>query len=158
MVLTDIDDSTRTGIIILRPNSSWSWRANVLFLSIFMGVSLSIAFGFLLAGAWVVMPYSLLEIAVITYCIHYCVRQCSRQEVITISDHEVRIESGIQTPSRQQTFQRMWAKFFVQRPRRPWETLTLSIRSHGKETEIGSFLSRRDKDDLVYELKRVVPA
>ena len=141
MVLTDIDDSTRTGIIILRPNSSWSWRANVLFLSIFMGVSLSIAFGFLLAGAWVVMPYSLLEIAVITYCIHYCVRQCSRQEVITISDHEVRIESGIQTPSRQQTFQRMWAKFFVQRPRRPWETLTLSIRSHGMEIEFGCFLS-----------------
>ena len=157
MVLTDIDDNSRTGTIILRPNSSWSWRANVIFLSFFMGVSLTIAVGFMIAGAWVIMPYSILEVTVVGLCIHYCVRQCSRQEVITISDFEVKIESGIREPSKAQTFQRMWAKFFVTRPRRPWESATLSIRSHGHETEIGSFLSSTDKDDLVSQLKRVVP-
>ena len=70
MVVAEIDDNSRTGIIILRPNNSWSWRANVLFLSVLMGVSMSIAFGFLLAGAWVVLPFSLLEMAVVAYCIY----------------------------------------------------------------------------------------
>ena len=157
MVLTDIDDNTQTGVIVLRPNNSWGWRANVVFLSVFMGVSLTIGTGFLIAGAWVVLPFSLLEISVVGYCLYYCVRQCSRQEVITVSDHEVMIETGIRQPTEARTFQRMWAKFFVTSPRRPWEDKTLSIRSHGIETEIGSFLSREDKDALVKQLRRVIP-
>ncbi len=158
MILADIDDQNRTGVIILRPNHSWSWRANVLFLSVLMGVSLSIAFGFLMAGAWVILPFSVLEMAVVALCIHYCVKQCSRQEVITISDHEVRIESGIRVATNAETYQRMWAKFFVQKPKHPWDPASLVIRSHGRELEIGSFLNRRDKHDLVKMLKRVVPA
>lgn len=157
MVLTDIDDTTNTGVIVLRPNHSWSWRANVLFLSVFMGVSLAIGMGFLLAGAWVIMPYSLLEITVVGLCIHYCVKQCSRQEVITVTDHEVTIESGVKKPAKSQRFNRMWSKFFVQKPSRPWDSMILGIRSHGIETEIGSFLNRSDKDDLVSQLRRVVP-
>jgi uncharacterized membrane protein len=158
MILTDIDDSNKTGVIVLRPNNSWSWRANVLFLSVLMGVSISIATGFLIAGAWLVMPFTLLELTVVTLCLHYCVRQCARQEVIIVSDHKVLIESGIRRPTNRQIFHRMWAKFFVQKPKHPWDPLTLSIRSHGKELEIGSFLNRRDKQDLINELKRVVPA
>jgi uncharacterized membrane protein len=158
MVVTEIDEASRTGIIILRPNHSWSWKANVLFLSILMGVSLSIATGFLMAGAWVIMPFSILEMTVVALCIHYCVRQCARQEVIIISDSEVKIERGINRPSQQESFQRMWAKFFVRSPNHPWDPVKLSIRSHGIESEIGSFLSRRDKHNLISQLKRVVPA
>jgi len=155
MILTDIDDETRTGVIILQPNHSWSWRANVVFLSILMAVSMSIAFGFLIAGAWVILPFSILEMTALAFCIHYCVKQCSRQEVITISDNEVVIQRGINSPSEQQSFTRMWAKFFVQPPRRRWDPVLLFIRSHGKELEIGSFLNSSDKNHLVSQLKRV---
>ena len=157
MIVADIDENSHTGIIILRPNNSWNWRANLLFLFILMAVSLSIAFGFLMAGAWVILPFSILELSVVAYCIYYCARQCSRQEVITISDFEVRIERGTRKPAAKETFQRMWAKFFVQTPRHPWDPVGLTIRSHGRESEIGSFLSRTDKRDLVSMLKRVVP-
>ena len=158
MIVTDIDDQTRTGVIILQPNHSWSWRANVLFLSILMGVSLTIGFGFLMAGAWLVLPFSILEMAVVAYCIHYCVKQCARQEVIIVSDYEVKIEQGVKTPASERTFQRMWAKFFVERPKHPWYPMSLFIRSHGQELEIGSFLNSRDKQTLVSQLKRVIPA
>ena len=154
MVLTEIDDSANTGVIVHRPNNSWSWRANISFLSVFMGVSLTIAFGFVLTAAWVILSFSLLEIAILGACIHHCVRQCSRQEAITVTDHEITIESGIRKPLNQKTFKRTWAKFFVSKP---WEIPTLSIRSHGEETKIGSFLIQRDKDDLVSQLRRVVP-
>lgn len=158
MVVTDIDETSRTGIIILRPNHSWSWRANVLFLSVLMVVSMTIAIGFLFAGAWVILPFSLLEMTVVAFCIHYSVKQCKRQEVITISDYEVKIEQGIRGPSHVQTFIRMWATWFVQKPRHPWDPVSLVIRSHGQELEIGSFLNRRDKTDLVSQLKKVTPA
>ncbi len=86
MVLTDIDDETQTGVIVLRPNNSWGWRANVVFL---FGLHGCIADHpenrFSNRGrAWVVLPFSLLEISVVGYCLYYCVRQCS-PEVITVS-------------------------------------------------------------------------
>ena len=93
MILTDIDDMRHTGVIVLRPNNSWSWRANVLFLTAFMVLSLVISTGFLMAGAWVILPFSLLEIIIVGSCIYYSVNQCSRQEVITVTDHEVKIEA-----------------------------------------------------------------
>jgi len=158
MVVTDIDETSRTGTIILRPNHSWSWRANVLFLCILMVVSMTIALGFLFAGAWVILPFSILEMTVVAFCIHYSVKQCKRQEVITISDYEVKIEQGIRGPSHVQTFIRMWATWFVQKPPHPWDPVSLVIRSHGQELEIGSFLNRRDKTDLVSQLKKVTPA
>ena len=157
MILTEIDDATNTGVIVLRPNKSWSWHANIVFLCVFMAISLAISTGFLLAGAWLILPFSILEISFVSACLYYCVRQCSRQEVITVSNHEVIIEAGVSRPNNQKTFQRAWAKFFVQKPQRPWETTKLSIRSHGQSTEIGSFLNRTDKEDLVSQLRRVVP-
>ena len=158
MVVTDINETSRTGTIILRPNHSWSWRANVLFLSVLMGLSMTIALGFLLAGAWVILPFSILEMTAVALCIHYCVKQCKRQEVITISDYEVKIEQGIEGPSNVRTFIRVWATWHVQKPRHPWDPASLVIRSHGQEMEIGSFLNRRDKTDLVSQLKKVTPA
>ncbi|MEX2327743.1 MAG: DUF2244 domain-containing protein [Pseudomonadales bacterium] len=156
MVKADIDDCAHTGRIILKPNASLRWRANLCLLYTLMGISLSIGFGFLLLGAWLVLPYSLLEMAFLALCMTYCVRQCNRQEVITISEHEVLIERGISGPSEHWNYQRMWAKFMVKAPRHPWDPAVVAIRSHGKELEIGSFLSRRDKSALIEQLRRVV--
>jgi hypothetical protein len=85
MVVTDINETSRTRTIILRPNPSWSWRPNVFFLAILMDVSMTIAFGFLFIGARIILPFSILKMTVVVLCIHYCVKQRKRQEVITIS-------------------------------------------------------------------------
>lgn len=156
MVKADIDDLAHTGRIILKPNASWSWRANLYLLYTLMGISVSIGFGFLLLGAWLILLYALLEMAVLALCITYCVRQCNRQEVITISEHEVLVQRGTFKPGEHWNYQRMWAKFMVRSPRHPWDPAVVAIRSHGKELEIGSFLSRRDKFALIEQLRRVV--
>jgi len=109
-------------------------------------------------GAWLVLPYCLLELAVLAACIWYCVRQCRRQEVITISEHEVQIERGIETPTDQHNYHRIWAQFLVKPARHPWDPDIVSIRSHGEELELGSFLSRKDKHRLIAELRKMVAA
>ena len=157
MIDTDIDDQTHTGSIVLRPNASFTWQANLYVLYFLMSVSLTIGIGFAFMGAWMILPYSLLEIAVLTICIYLCVQKCNRQEVITVKEHEVTIAKGIRNPSEIWHYQRLWAKFLVKPAPHPWEDQKVSIRSHGKELELGSFLTRREKNSLVAHLKRIVP-
>ena len=157
MVTADINDQTQTGQIILTPNASWSWKANLYLLYTLAGLSLSIGIGFMMLGAWVVLPYSILELLALTGCIYYCVLQCNRQEVIIVNEHEVRIQKGFRRPVETSNYHRLWAKFVVKAPRHPWDTEVISIASHGKEQELGSFLNQQDKSLLISQLKRVVP-
>jgi uncharacterized membrane protein len=157
MVSANIDDNSQTGQIVLKPNYSWSWRYNLYLLYTLMGISITMSIGFLLMGAWIILPYSLLELVVVAACMHYCVWQCNKREVITVSEHDVHIEKGVNKPSEIWDYHRLWAKFLVQKPRHPWDPAIVSIRSHGKETELGSFLSKPDKTELIRQLKRVVP-
>ncbi len=157
MVTADIDDCTRTGRIILKPNYSWSWRYNLYLLYTLTGLSVTVGIVFMAMGAWMILPYSLLELFVLGACMYYCLLQCGRQEVITVSEDQVRIERGIRKPSECWSYHRLWAKFLVQKPRHPWDPAVVSIRSHGQELELGSFLSKRDKSELIEYLKRVVP-
>tara|TARA_R110002072_G_scaffold3830_6_gene27378 strand:- start:55523 stop:56005 length:483 start_codon:yes stop_codon:yes gene_type:complete len=157
MIDARIDDKSHTGQIILKPNASFSWAANLYLLYSLMGISLAIGIGFATMGAWMILPYSVLELSTLAVCIYVCVKNCNRQEVITVHEHEVRVEKGIRTPSETWNFHRLWAKFLVKPAKHPWEGQTVSIASHGKELELGSFLSRRDKLQLIACLKRVVP-
>ncbi|MDA9366190.1 DUF2244 domain-containing protein [Pseudomonadales bacterium] len=156
MVEVDINPASLTGRIVLAPNFSWTWRANLTLLYSLMAISVVIGGGFLLAGAWLILPFSILEISFLWLCIHYCVSRCYRQEIITISTHEVMIEKGIFHRQEVRNFNRSWSQFLVKSPRRRGDTSTICIRSHGQELEIGSFLNQDDKTRLVRQLHQVV--
>jgi uncharacterized membrane protein len=158
MVNSQIDDETRTGQIILTPNASWSWQANLYLLYTLLAISLTVGIGFAAMGVWMILPYSILELSVLAICIYICVQKCNRQEVIRVEEHAVTVEKGIRRPSETFSYHRLWAKFVVKPPRHPWETETITIASHGKELELGGFLTRADKQLLIADLKRVVPA
>ena len=95
MVELDIDDTTQTGQIVLRPNASGTWRFNLYLLYTLMIVSGTVSVGFLIAGAWMILPFSIIEMGALAACMFYCNRQCHRQEVITVSDDLVSIEQGV---------------------------------------------------------------
>ncbi len=157
MVQLDIDDTTQTGQIVLRPNASGTWKFNLYLLYTLMIVSGTVSFGFLLAGAWMILPFSIIEMGVLAGCMFYCNRQCNRQEVITVSDDLVSIEQGVRQPNQAITYQRLWAKYLVSPPPHPWGVSRITIRSHNQESELGAFLSQADKQQLVKALKRVTP-
>ena len=60
MVELDIDDTTQTGQIVLRPNASGTWRFNLYLLYTLMIVSGTVSVGFLIAGAWMILPFSVI--------------------------------------------------------------------------------------------------
>ena len=156
MVVAEIHPQLLTGRIVLTPNLSWSWHANLMLLYGLMAISMTIGIGFLLMGAWVILPYSLLEISILWLCIYYCVYRCYRREIITISTHEVVIEKGILRRQEIRSFNRSWSQFLVKGPRRHGDLSKICIRSHGQEMEIGSFLNQPDKSALIHQLRQVV--
>jgi uncharacterized membrane protein len=157
MVIANIDDISQTGQITLRPNYSWSWRFNLYVLYTLVSISLTIGAAFLAIGAWMVLPYSILGLLFLLACIYYCLYQSSKQEVITVSRHDVRIEKGRKKPEESWAYKRLWARFMVHRPRHSLDPAVVSIRSHGHELELGSFLNMQDKLELIEQLRRVVP-
>lgn len=158
MVIADFDRETRTGRIILTPNRSWSWRANLIFLGVLGGLCLLIGTAFFLQGLWLILPFSILEVGLVGLALYYCVRRTHSQEVLTFSDDELLIERGRSRPEKRHVFKRLFARVFVRRPRHPWYPTRIAVRSHGREVEVGDFLSPEDKDLLIAELKRIVSA
>ena len=156
MIESRTNEETHSTIVVLRPNNSLTWKLNLVLLLVVAGVSLSIALSFLIAGAWVILPFSLVELILLALCIHYVAKQCARQEVITISEYEVVVEMGIRKPTQKACFQRIWSKFFVRPGERAQDPQKVVIRSHGDELELGEFLNKEDKADLIKILRRTV--
>ena len=142
--------------IILKPNASFSWAANLQLLYGLLIISLAIGLGFVYVGAWVILPYSIILLSVLTACIHYCVKRCNLQEVITIEEFEVSLQRGHRAPSEELSFHRLWAKFVIRAPKHPLDPSTVTLLSQGEEYEIGSFLSAKDKSQLIKVLKQLV--
>ena len=156
MIESRTNEETQSTILVLRPNNSLTWKLNLVLLLVVAGVSLSIALSFLIAGAWVILPFSLVELILLALCIHYVAKQCARQEVITISEYEVIVEMGIRKPTKKACFQRIWSKFFVRPGKRAQDPEKVVIRSHGNELELGEFLNKEDKANLIRILRRTV--
>ena len=61
-------------------------------------VSLIMGVFFIYVGAWVILPFSLLELSVLLACMYYCLRRAQRQEVIRVTAEHVTIERGRREP------------------------------------------------------------
>ena len=107
-------------------------------------------------GAWVILPFSGIEILALTIALYVLARRNARQEVITVDKDQVIIERGITSPAENWRYQRLWSSFHVEKPAGTWSSPIISIRSHGKHLELGTFLNRRDKIKLINTLKYIV--
>jgi len=156
MITSDFDQASVSGRIVLRPNQSWTWRANTYFVGTLMVISLTIAVTFTLQGMWVILPFTVLEMSVLLACLYYCVRRTHVQEVLTFSPESLVLERGINRPQLRVEFQRYFTRFFVLGPRHPWYRKQIALRCRDREMEIGSFLSSDEKDDLVRQLRDMI--
>ena len=146
--------------IVLRPNQSWTWRANLYFLYVLFAVSLSIGISFAWRGMWLILPFSLLELAALMGCLWYCVRRGYRQEVITVDPERVLIEFGHFSNGPRKTlervFERFHTRFHVDPPSHPWRNKSVYVRCRKERLQIGGFLTADEQEALVKRLHEVV--
>ena len=158
MVLSNFDHDTRTGRIVLRPNRSSSWRSNQAFILVLAALSGIIGLVFLIQGMWLMLPFSLVGAGAAGAALYRCARRCYRQEVLTLCPEHLQIERGHARPESRDVFQRLFARICVHRPPHPWYPMTVAVRSHGREVEIGSFLTTDEKKELVSTLREMIEA
>ena len=156
MVRAQFDVDRQTGLIVLQPNQSFSWRANIYFLATMFTVSFAIAIAFLLQGIWMIMPFAGLEMLLLAAALYYCVRKTHRQEVLRFSMDEVVIESGVNKIEQEHRFRRYFTRVQVEKPGGSRRTQRIAIAERSHNVAVGEFLTEDEKNTLIRELRLMI--
>ena len=97
-----------------------------------------------------------LEILVLFCSCYYLCRPNLRQEIITVSEQSELIEKCIKQPQQSRRYERSQTEIHVHHGTTPWDSPTVSLHCQGQHIELGAFLNKREKIQLINSLKRMV--
>lgn len=133
---------------VARRNNSLSSTGRLLVFAFIFAVSIGIAAGFALLGAWLILPFAGLEMLVLYLAFRHVDRRAGDFERIAIAGDRVEIEICEAGRSRSYEFNRCWAQLVGGEGER------LALRSHGREVEIGRYLDDEERFALGREIGR----
>ncbi|WGZ95211.1 MAG: DUF2244 domain-containing protein [Candidatus Thiothrix putei] len=133
----------------VRPNRSLSREGMMVLFAAVAVLTLLVAARFILLGAWLVLPFALLEIVVLGVSLYLFERASRYSETIQIAPDGILIitRNGVKT-LREYRFQPYWVKIALQLDPRDWYPSKLLLRSHGESIEIGACLTNADRKML----------
>ncbi len=142
--------------IVICPNCSLSVRAAFGFFSSLCAVSLTIG-GLLAAeGLWPVLPFSGLEMVLLGWALHTSLGRRHQGQTITLTESDVSVESRDRSACRRVVFPRHWAQVKLRRPASRLHPSRLTIESHGRQCELGRFLTEEERCGLAIRLQRLI--
>lgn len=148
-----VAEQTLTGRTwVARPNCSLSATARNLFFAITAAVSSTIAFVFSWVGAWPVVPFTGLELALLWWALRRTGACANDVETILLEPGRLTIETRRGVLVERHEFQPYWARLTYVRPPGHGKHRLL-IRSHGREVEVGRLLTEDQKMALAEELR-----
>ncbi len=156
MIKTEQGVPGRQHRIILTANASMTARQMHFFLAIallFLGMT---ATGFVMLGAWPVLPFAGLEWLLLAYCMRKTLDRNALREVITLADDVLIWEQGRLEPERSLRLQSAWVALEWGESRNRNHARRLFLRSHGRRTEIGAFLTEDERETLAATLTRLL--
>ena len=151
MVISEID-TYNSFRVTFKPNSALTAvsKQKVIILLTLIPCAIGIAFCFL--GAWLVLPFVGLEIVALAYAFYYVNRHETDYESISIEGDSLVVEQCIDENVTQQVINPYWVK--VAQHELPNGELHLYLQTHGKEFEIGRYLTRKQRELLAKQLKQ----
>ncbi|MEO0443014.1 MAG: DUF2244 domain-containing protein [Pseudomonadota bacterium] len=138
--------------ITLKPNRSLDWDRVKPWLVILSLPTAIIAFGWLLAGVWIILPFAGLEIALLSYFMYKVCYMNYRCEEIVIERDKVTVQAGINSPKICYEFSRPDCYLVVNKPNKPIDNLHLTVKNTSNSVTIGEFLSPSDKETARKEI------
>lgn len=130
----------------------------MVFLAAVSALTVPIALGIAWLGAWPVLPFAGLEVAVVAAGLYWVSLTGQNCDVVRIGGDAVVIEKGRRKPVVCEKFDRSWVR--VLREARPAqgqpnrEVQTVLLGSHGNYIELGAFLNEEERDELEKVLRR----
>ena len=138
------------------PHCSLSVRAAFLFFGGICAVSFAIAGFMAYRGFWPVLPFSGLEMAFLGWALKTSMERRHHRETITVTDADVSVELSDRAHSVQHVFPRHWAQVKLRRPASRLHPSRLTIESHGRQCELGNFLTEAERRGLALRLQRLI--
>ncbi len=128
----------------LRPNRSLSREGFRLLMIAFSVLCLIPGTIFFLAGAWPIVGFLGLDIALIYLAFCFSYRQARAHENVVLHDNELRVEKvDLHGRARSWSFEPYWARVEMDDP--PEHDSPLAITSHGRRLVFGAFLSPEER-------------
>jgi len=131
-------------------------RGALLFFGSLCFVSFAIAGFFTLQGFWPVLPFAGLEMLVLGWALKTSMARRFYRHIITVSDADVLVELRDRVQCVQVVFPRHWAQVKLRRPFSRLHPSRLVIESHGRQCEVGDFLTEEERKGLAQRLQRLI--
>ena len=138
--------------IITRPNCSLSVAGRLLFFCVALFFSAIIAVGFAFAGAWLILPFSGLEVLALGWALYYVSCHASDYECIVISGGSMIVEVRDHKIVQRAEFQRYWVQTVVLPASRQGKC-RVWVRAHGQEMELGRFADDEGRMALARQIR-----
>ncbi len=142
--------------IRLTPNCSLTPRGARAFFGIVCTVSFTIATAMAIKGLWPIFPFAGLEMLVLGWALTASLRRRNYWQTITISENRVAVETNFRGTWEQIEFPRHWAQVKLRSADTRLHPSRLTIESHGRSYEVGSFLTDEERRALAARLTRSV--
>ena len=137
-------------VFLTMPNRSLGIVARRWALAAIAATTLGIAAGAAAIGAWPVMPFAGLEIALLALAFHVLGRHDADFERLEVGEHEVRVEARDARRTMRFVAQRPWARVVVARR---GGRCTLRLAYAGRAVPLGRMLSDEGRRQLAETLR-----
>jgi uncharacterized membrane protein len=140
--------------VVARPNDSLARKQRWMAFGLTAAASLGVAVSLAMAGAWPVLPYSLLELALLGVAFHVVERRARNWERLTVAGDRVILEQAIGGRRERREFNRWWLKVEMIDQGQSSEP-RLTLRFAGEEMPFGAALPPARRAQVGRELKRL---
>ena len=121
-------------------------RAFIFILTVALGIAVAFSLVF---GAWPIMPFAGIEMAVLYFAFRYIDRHADDYERITIRGDSVAVEVREGSRVTRRELDRCWAQVVCE-----GDGARVALRSHGRELEVGRHLTGERRAQMALELGR----
>ena len=142
--------------IVICPHCSLTRRGAVIFFAGLCLFCFTLAGLLALIGMWPILPFAGLEMLLLGWALHASLARRYRAEIIVLTESDVSVESRDRTHCQLMVFQRHWAQVKLRHPASRLHPSRLIIESHGRQCELGSFLTDEERYGLALKLQRLI--
>jgi uncharacterized membrane protein len=140
---------------VLLPHRSLPPRGFHLLMLILGLISLAVGVGFVSIGAWPVMGFFGLDVALVYVAFRLNYRSARRSEILRLAGDAFTVERiSVHGNRRMWRFQPFWLRVILEE--RPDESNRLFVASHGRSLAIGDFLPPSDRHELAATIREAL--
>lgn len=152
--MVEIHQNDSQHLIVMSPNKSMDWATNKKILMAMFFVSMLIGISFAYMGAWLILPFAGLEVALVGLGMYYASWKLNFKQTISIQGNSLILQKGVYFPTLEWSWELSNTKVLRRASQYRMSAPSLFLKNFGETVEIGEFLNRKDKLKLRKALQK----